>query len=101
MSAPWRMSFSTSSLSPAAHAERKTHPSENWILLESTRAEAGSLFVSDSSHLLSCSALLNRAELVLDSMFLAAFQRNRKPPSSATRALSDPNEGIATRSERL
>lgn len=69
MSAPWRMSLRTSSLSPAAQAERKTHPSENWIRLEDCRAVGGSLLVSDSSHRLSCSALLNRAEFVLDSIF--------------------------------
>ena len=68
MSAPCRMSLTTSSLSPAAQAERKTQPSENWMRLEDTRAVGSSLFVSDSSHLLSCSALLKRAEFVLDSM---------------------------------
>ena len=68
ISAPWRMSLRTSSLSPAAQADRKTHPSENWILRDLLLGAGGSLFVSDSSQRRSCSARLNRAELVLDSM---------------------------------
>lgn len=62
MSAPFSSSLSTSSLSPAAHAAKNTQPDENLTLRDLCFGDTGSRFVSDSSHLFSCSALLNRAE---------------------------------------
>lgn len=62
MSVPCVSSRSTSSVSLAAHAARKTHPSLNWILFFlSWGAQAGTLFVSDCSHRFNCSALRKRA----------------------------------------
>ena len=63
MSAPFSSRRTTSSLSPAAHAARKTQSAENLILRAICRGSAGSLLVSDCSQRLSCSALLKRAEL--------------------------------------
>ena len=57
--------LATSSLSAAAHAARKTHPSLNWILFSALNLERlgwlGSLAVSLSPQRFSCSARLNRA----------------------------------------
>lgn len=70
-------------MSPAAQAERKTQPSENWILRETCLAVGGSLLVSDSSQRRSCSALLKRAELVLDSMAQAVKDTRHSTSNSA------------------
>lgn len=68
ISAPCCNNRYTSSLSPAAHAARNTHPDEKFILRDFCFGDTGSLFVSESSHLLSCSALLKRAEFERVSM---------------------------------
>ena len=62
ISAPRFNSLSTSSLSEAAHAAKKTQPSVNWILWDFRLGSEGSWFVSLSCHLFNCSALLNKAE---------------------------------------
>ena len=62
MSAPLLINFSTSSLSEAAQAARKTHPSVNWILGSFLLGSVGSWLVLDSPQRFNCSALLKRAE---------------------------------------
>ena len=63
MSAPRRISLSTSSRSVAAQAAKNTHPSVNWIRRDLCLGSHGSRKVSDSCHRFSCSARLNRAEV--------------------------------------
>ncbi len=64
ISAPLSKSLTTSSLSPLEHAARNTQPSWNFIFdLDLSFGTLDSLFVSDKSHLLSCSSLLHRAFL--------------------------------------
>ena len=62
MSAPLFWSLSTSSLSEAAQAAKKTQPSVNWILCDLRLGSEGSVLVSLSDHRFSCSALLKRAD---------------------------------------
>ena len=75
MSAPFWRRRMTSSLSPAAHAARNTQSAENLIFRATWRGWAGSRFVSDCSHRLSCSARLKRAELDLVSRDIAPKSR--------------------------
>ena len=62
ISAPRFNSLSTSSLSEAAHAAKKTQPSVNWILWDFRFGSEGWVLVSLSLHRFNCSALLNKAE---------------------------------------
>ena len=62
MSAPRFWSLSTSSLSDAAQAAKKTQPSVNWILCDFRLGSESWELVSLSDHLFNCSALLKRAE---------------------------------------
>ena len=69
ISAPFPTNRSTSSLSAAAHAAKKTHPSVNCTLdflalpVLVVLLSEDSLDVSDSCQRLSCSARLNRADV--------------------------------------
>lgn len=63
ISAPCSTKRSTSSLSPAAHAARNTHPEENFTFCGRCRGAADARFVSESSQRFNCSARLNSAEL--------------------------------------
>lgn len=65
ISAPISSNLSTSSLSPAAHAAKKTQPEEKFTLRDLCLGDTGSRFVSDSSQRFSCSARFIRAEFVL------------------------------------
>ena len=62
ISAPRFWSLSTSSLSEAAQAAKKTQPSVNWILCDFRFGSESWELVSLSDHLFNCSALLKRAE---------------------------------------
>ena len=62
ISAPRFWSLSTSSLSEAAQAAKKTQPSVNWILCDFRLGSESWELVSLSDHLFNCSALLKRAE---------------------------------------
>lgn len=75
ISAPIFSRRCTSSLSPDVHAAKKTIPAENWIL-EARFGVGDCLFVSDSSHLLSCSARLNNA----DDDLLSVILTSESPP---------------------
>lgn len=89
ISAPFWSKRTTSSLSPAAHAAKNTQSAENLILRATWRGWAGSRFVSDCSQRLSCSALLNRAELERLSTDIArnTHDRTREPYNHFARSL--------------
>lgn len=90
MSAPFWSRRTTSSLSPAAHAARNTQSAENLILRAICRGWAGSLFVSDCSQRLSCSALLKRAELERVSRDIVPVDLGSEPLHDRTSPIIPP-----------